>query len=77
MQNDYAPQGTFAVGDRIVWDSEIVPRFNGFEGVITRVINYGDVMDLHRVVLDGDDDDNYVPALSNDFRLVTEPVEAA
>lgn len=69
MDNDYAPQGTFAVGDRIVWDSEVVTRFNDLDGIIIRVIHYGDIMDLYHVVFDGETVDNYVPALSNDFRL--------
>jgi hypothetical protein len=81
MENDYAPQGTFAVGDDVVWNSDVLTRYNGREGRITRVINYGEILDLYHVVFEGDDESNFIPAMSNDFlvggALGREPVEAA
>lgn len=64
MDNGYAPQGTYNVGDRVVWMSAVAPRHNDRRGVVAKVIPYGDVLDLLFIQLDGDD--TFVPAHSND-----------
>lgn len=65
MQNDYAPQGTYNVGDVVEWASEIqLWARNGELATIVRVTPYGDKLDLFHVEFA----DGFVaPAMSNDF----------
>lgn len=79
MNNNYAPQGTYTVGDILVWNSKFnyIHR-NGDLVKVVKVIPYGDVMDLYKVVFDDQttNDANPISALSNDL-VTTDEWDAA
>lgn len=72
MNNNYAPQGVHHVGDKVVWTSDFARHHLARQGVIVRVIPYGETMELYKVLLDGDAVG--VSALSTDFTPVDDLV---